>query len=1394
MTATDEQAAVINAPVNDDILVVAGAGSGKTYTMTNRIIALIERGVPAERILGLTFTRKAASELLDRVSGAVTKAMHADADHGADPDRAFLKPEIYTYDAFFQSIVRQYGLLVGMDQNTQPLSEAGAYQLASDVVGKHMALLFASSTSDDGMDDTGVPNVDGDDSPDMGQFSVLTTRLMDLSHAIANSMIGGDVPTFHDAVERIRAWDTAFIDRLNTLIGTETIPEKDPSAKRPPKRKKSESVADYALRLSGYEHECALYRANALRDVTRRRELLLTLAEEFQNAKRRAGMAEFSDFTIAAFQLIQRFPSIGEEYRRRYSHVFLDEYQDTSTTQATLLAALFHTNAKTGAGTASGTSVAHTAVNAVGDPFQSIYAWRGASPGAFRMFQHDFGMDASRDNADAPYRPYALTRTHRNPRIVLEAANDLTLPLRRAQRRPSSSLMREVDVDVLKPWVSSDGKLSPLGTVGVQGYVTRGQEIDATVRFARKAKELYGVDEHGKPVNGTHVAVLFRSKSMISAYREALEQAGLTCEVVGYSALLDRPEIKDLLALLHAVADHTNTGALMRLMATPRFAIGADDLRIAAKLADNANLEYRYRALATAGFAAGDEPRREWKGIVNQHRDIVPNGVFLADLLLSSNFAHQLDDTKVSKRGKRLLLDVAAMLRVMESHMHLPLPDVLRTAVEQLGLDIDCVVAQAIAGHDGGHAPTAARAPMDAIADLSDTYLQELPENSAPSLRGFITWVDALSKVPETGGGQSSGKADVTLMTIHQAKGLQWDAVVVAGLTAKGFPSSQGDSLSVSIEQYGIVGADGRWAPPEYRETARTWLTDQTAVPVPVRVDSAILPRFPHDADVDGDPIAQLDALDTVERVDQEVYAPGKNVPVEDPADDADDGFLSQSEEYGRRLHADERRLMYVALTRAKRAALLTFSADRNNLSRMTATLSPDDLADEDDSADDLPDDAVNDSSDITLPRADKAASDIVDTIFGMLEKNASNFWMEVHEALVGRSDAVGSPTNLPNRIIMPDGRVRFSYGFFAGDHAEEYENAVVGEAWLDPVEQTEHELVPWPRPLAEPVAKTVMSSVHAVYAKKTDTANMTDSTKNAVPRTLLDYAKEIMSGHTASMTDHDRIDDLEKQGKRILAFGRQNVTAIQKRMTLLNDDATAGTDSVDGKKRRSHDDERYRMWAGIIRPIPRSSSPAAEAGTQFHNWAARFICPQGDGMMQTAESIAMLPQDVRESMIAEVRERDQALANGTLDARDRHLLVWQHRLIDSRWAKRNAVCVEQSIVADLDGQVVDGKLDAVFAGGLDDPTDTSRFTVVDWKTGRKPTDTQGIQEKLAQLDLYRLLWSRIRGVPLERIDATLYYLSVDDESERELHAQPKDEDEIISLILQGMPTPSDND
>ena len=440
-----EQAAVIQAPSYEDVVVVAGAGSGKTYTMTRRIITLIDQGISPEKILGLTFTRKAASELLSRVSAAVTRNQA-----GRGTRVAFLKPEVSTYDAFFQTIVRQYGLLVGFDQNTQPLSEAGALQLIHTVLDKHMDQLMAFDQGGD----------------ELGKFSTIAGNVFTLSNAIAGAMIGSDCTSFDEAVERVRAWDKAFVAQVAKALEDEDVPDDEPKVGKAPKQKKKESDTAFETRMREYRAQChqlCVYKTAQLAGTARKRDLLLDLVADYHAEKRALNMAEFSDFTIAAFQLVTRFPSIGATYRKRYTHVLLDEYQDTSTTQAALLTALFHAD-----------STHRSAVNAVGDPFQSIYAWRGASPGAFRMLQHDFGHDATG-------KPYTLTVTRRNSRMVLEAANNLTKPLRLPARRRGSSLMREVDVP---PLANIDN--APEGTLGVLGYATFGQEIDASYASPNK--------------------------------------------------------------------------------------------------------------------------------------------------------------------------------------------------------------------------------------------------------------------------------------------------------------------------------------------------------------------------------------------------------------------------------------------------------------------------------------------------------------------------------------------------------------------------------------------------------------------------------------------------------------------------------------------------------------------------------------------------------------------------------------------------------------------------------------------------------------------------------------------------------------------------------------------
>lgn len=1394
-TDSPEQAKVVNAPTGDDVLVVAGAGSGKTYTMTRRIINLIAQGVPAERILGLTFTRKAASELLSRVSAAVL----ADGGDERFANRAFLKPEVSTYDAFFQTIVRQYGLLVGFDQNTQPLSQAGAIQLATTVVGRHMDILFEQ---------------------DLGAFKTVVNGVLGLSHAIGNAMIGGSTTTMDEAIGRVRAWDQAFLAQLDIAIGDTPVPDEAPKAKVPTKNKK-DTEETFAAKQEEYRaqlRDICVYKCAQLRDVTRRRETLLTLVEEYEREKRVQNMAEFSDFTIAAYQLVARFPSIGERYRRRYTHVLLDEYQDTSTTQAMLLATLFHPQSDADADRSSsrwreaarsaggrskdGVGLSRSAVNAVGDPFQSIYAWRGASPGAFRMFQKDFGMPA-----DA--KPYPLSVTRRNTCIVLRAANNLTEPLRIPPRRAGSSLMREVDVANLS---AMDNAAE--GTIGVLGFATFGQEADAVARFAKQAIARYRKDAAATAASDTpHVAVLFRGKTHMAQFAQELERAGLTTLVVGYSALLERPEVQDLIALLHAAADHTDSASLMRLLATPRFGLGSESLTRLAGMAEDLDSQCRYRALVESGIiGSGSDGARaddghdeaivstsidsglvseadggsdiatfadpQVKAIVKQYRDRVPHAVFLIDMMMRDDLPSLL-----SRRGgfdettSHRIIQAGEVLQRVHAVTNHPLKEVIDAAVRALSLDIDTIVAQAVKNPSQPVNPTQARSPLQSVAALVDTYTQEIVEGVNPTLRGFMSWVDSLGQIEEDTAAVPDTPADVVLMTIHQAKGLEWDAVAVVSMQSGVFPSNQG-GLHVELdEEHPGGGAGESWTPPEYKATVRSWADDPAAVPAPVRVDAGILPRFPHDANPDDAPVETLRALDDVEVIDDEFYGDLRSKDIGDDMDVADPSswYLTQEEEYGRRLLADERRLAYVALTRAKKDALLTYSQYS--------------ILDRD------PSQYLNRPG--KRPSASKPSvfwTEMQDSLChesGLVSacKSGSAGYSENADAIADSSPdlaVAGAASGASAHPSLDQLGVDRPQGFFVGDHATEYERDVVEEAWNAPLEEREQGGGPtWPAKLSEETLSKLTGGMSG------DSGLVTDDPDSLLARARMLVEDPDLMPWSFGRGEREIDRYVRRQAEHLLEHGRQNVTALQVRAGHMTQREERG------------------YWRGLIRPIPRVASPAAGAGTLFHAWAEQFINAYGDGQSIDADGIGAYDSSsietgtagtcrepvTRESLLHDLSELE--MKSDTLTAKERQLTVWQRRLAESTWSERRPAWAERQIVVSipqLGDVIVNGKLDAVFHGGLDANDPTKQYTIVDWKTGRKPRKPQDIEHKLVQLDWYRLLLSYIEHVPLDRIDATLYYLSEPDEGARELHARAKTEQEILAELSSGIPEGSDND
>lgn len=131
---TEQQRAVIESTA-PGILVVAGAGSGKTATMVNRIAYNIAiKSVRPGEVLGLTFTRKAAGELSERVDRALAKLRRAGIGAEVDPRDDLDRPVIATYNSFASEIASSYGMLVGADPAARLITDAERWQIMRDIV------------------------------------------------------------------------------------------------------------------------------------------------------------------------------------------------------------------------------------------------------------------------------------------------------------------------------------------------------------------------------------------------------------------------------------------------------------------------------------------------------------------------------------------------------------------------------------------------------------------------------------------------------------------------------------------------------------------------------------------------------------------------------------------------------------------------------------------------------------------------------------------------------------------------------------------------------------------------------------------------------------------------------------------------------------------------------------------------------------------------------------------------------------------------------------------------------------------------------------------------------------------------------------------------------------
>ena len=474
---TEEQRAIIEAPL-EPLLVVAGAGSGKTETMTARVVWLVANDlVTPEEVLGLTFTRKAAGELAERVSRRLATLEETGVwspPQEDDADGLGGVPTISTYHAYAGRLVREGALRLGYEKDSRLLSEAATWQLAHEVV----------LAWDGPMEDIDKAE------------STVTNAVVSLAGELAEHLCTpGDVEEFAS----------------RTLAHLEQV---------------AASGKDFTKD----------YRSKVITPMTEQR-LILPIVERYRETKRERSVMDFSDQMALAAALASRFPDLGQAERDRYRVVMLDEFQDTSEAQLVLMRELFAPQGMDPA-----------AVTAVGDPHQSIYAWRGASATTLATFPRSFATKGE----PAPVRH--LSTSWRNDESILEVANVVAGPLGAGSGVPVTSL---------RP----------------RPGATRGQVQALRVATAHEEAERIAEWIETRRSGGRRTAaVLCRKRSQFTTIVDALALRGVPYEVVGLGGLLLTAEVADVISLLTIVQDPGRGDRLMRLLTGPPGLLGPADL------------------------------------------------------------------------------------------------------------------------------------------------------------------------------------------------------------------------------------------------------------------------------------------------------------------------------------------------------------------------------------------------------------------------------------------------------------------------------------------------------------------------------------------------------------------------------------------------------------------------------------------------------------------------------------------------------------------------------------------------------------------------------------------------------------------------------------------------
>ncbi len=580
------------------LLVLAGAGSGKTKVLTTRIVNLVKSGVNPYKILAVTFTNKAAKEMRERLSKMV----------GED-------------------VVKK--MWVGTFHN---------------ICGRILRF-----------------DIENYKSPDGKKWD---NNYVIYDEADSNAII-------KNAIKKLNLDEKTYAPKLVKAAISNA-------------KSKMQDAYTFSTRARDY-----------------RTQKISEIYEEYEKQLLANNAIDFDDMLLLTVNLLSTNEEVRNKYHERFSHILVDEFQDTNISQYMLIKHLY-SNGK------AETDLKGRSLCVVGDVDQSIYSWRGADYKIILNFQADYRNS----------KLIKLEQNYRSVGTILDAANAIIV--NNTERVSKNLYSTKGQGDKIDIYESQD-------------------ESGEACYIANKIKNNYLSSLND-------CAVLYRTNSQSRAIEEALISQGISYRMVGGLKFYDRKEVKDIIAYLKLLYNRHDSQSLKRIINVPKRSIGDTTVK-------------KMQEIAT--------------GMDYSLYDVIQN---------IEEYEDFSSGVKTKLRAFSDLLD-----KLDKNKTSLNLPEFIAFVIEETGYLAELKQEDTEESH----------ARIENLQELVNVARDFVPDAEDNILGEFLAQVALVSDLDETPDTDNA----VTLMTLHAAKGLEFDTVFLAGLEEGIFPHSRSLNNNSEMEE-----------------------------------------------------------------------------------------------------------------------------------------------------------------------------------------------------------------------------------------------------------------------------------------------------------------------------------------------------------------------------------------------------------------------------------------------------------------------------------------------------------------------------------------------------------------------------------------------------------------